>query len=101
MTETFKQARVRGRPLFAQFCGNDAGILLSAASHIQDQCDAIDINFGWWALMCSWCSLRPTESCLLKVLGRRNGHLNTCMCHAQPAAHRQEGALWRFSDGQP
>lgn len=34
------------RPLFAQFCGNDASILLSAADHLQDRCDAVDLNFG-------------------------------------------------------
>lgn len=43
------KALLKCRPLFAQFAGNDAKTLLSAMSHIQDQCDAFDINFGWCA----------------------------------------------------
>jgi tRNA-dihydrouridine synthase 1 len=34
------------RPVFAQFCANDPQLLLSAARHVQDHVDAIDINFG-------------------------------------------------------
>jgi tRNA-dihydrouridine synthase 1 len=34
------------RPLVAQFCGDDPATLLAAAKHIQDRCDAVDINCG-------------------------------------------------------
>jgi len=34
------------RPLVAQFCGNNPDTLLEAASQIQHQVDAVDINFG-------------------------------------------------------
>ena len=34
------------RPLFVQFCGNDAGTVLAAARHVEDQVDAVDLNFG-------------------------------------------------------
>lgn len=34
------------RPLFAQFCCNDAKVLLSAARYVEDTCDAVDLNFG-------------------------------------------------------
>lgn len=34
------------RPLFVQFCGNDADTVLAAARHIEDQVDAVDLNFG-------------------------------------------------------
>ncbi len=34
------------RPLFVQFCGNDANTILKAARHVEDQVDAVDINFG-------------------------------------------------------
>lgn len=29
-----------------QFCGNDADTVLAAARHIEDQVDAVDLNFG-------------------------------------------------------
>lgn len=34
------------RPLFLQFCGNDADTVLKAARHVEDQVDAVDLNFG-------------------------------------------------------
>mmetsp|Transcript_32990 Transcript_32990/g.44691 ORF Transcript_32990/g.44691 Transcript_32990/m.44691 type:complete len:304 (+) Transcript_32990:49-960(+) len=34
------------RPLIAQFCGNDPGTVVEAASYIQDHVDAIDLNLG-------------------------------------------------------
>jgi tRNA-dihydrouridine synthase 1 len=34
------------RPLFVQFCGNDADTVLAAARHVEDQVDAVDLNFG-------------------------------------------------------
>lgn len=34
------------RPLFAHFCGNDPDTLLNAAKMVENEADAIDINFG-------------------------------------------------------
>lgn len=34
------------KPLFAQFCANDAGTLVEAARMVQPHVDAIDLNFG-------------------------------------------------------
>lgn len=34
------------RPLAVQFAANDARVLLEAALHVQDHCDAVDINLG-------------------------------------------------------
>ncbi|RNF11983.1 putative dihydrouridine synthase (Dus) [Trypanosoma cruzi] len=33
-------------PLFVQFCGNDADTLLAAARHVEDDCEAVDVNLG-------------------------------------------------------
>lgn len=34
------------RPLCVQFCGNDPATLLKAAKYVENDCDAVDINFG-------------------------------------------------------
>jgi tRNA-dihydrouridine synthase 1 len=34
------------RPLFVQFCGHDPETVLAAARHVEDCCDAVDINLG-------------------------------------------------------
>ena len=34
------------RPLYAQFCGDDPEVLVSAGKHLEDQVDAIDLNCG-------------------------------------------------------
>lgn len=34
------------RPLFVQFCGHDGDTVLAAARHVEEECDAVDINFG-------------------------------------------------------
>ena len=40
------QSCAEDRPLIAQFCGNDPDLFLSAVKCIEDQIDAVDINFG-------------------------------------------------------
>eukprot|EP00898_Chlorokybus_atmophyticus_P007564 jgi/Chlat1/7809/Chrsp66S07261 len=34
------------RPLVVQFCGNDPATMLAAAKHVEDVCDAVDVNLG-------------------------------------------------------
>lgn len=34
------------RPLVVQFCGNEPEVLLKAAKYVENDCDAVDINFG-------------------------------------------------------
>ena len=34
------------RPLFVQFCGNDAEVVLAAARFVEGHCDAVDLNLG-------------------------------------------------------
>lgn len=34
------------RPLLVQFCANDPDVLLQASKMVENDCDAIDINFG-------------------------------------------------------
>ena len=34
------------RPLLTQFCANDPQILLDAARRVENDCDAVDLNFG-------------------------------------------------------
>ncbi len=32
--------------MIVQFCGNDPATLLAAAKHVENHCDAVDINLG-------------------------------------------------------
>lgn len=34
------------RPLITQFCGNDPDTVVRAARHIEQKCDAVDLNLG-------------------------------------------------------
>jgi tRNA-dihydrouridine synthase 1 len=34
------------RPLIVQFCGNNPDTVLAAAKHVEDRCDAVDLNLG-------------------------------------------------------
>ena len=34
------------RPLLVQFCGNNPDTVLSAAKHVENHCDAVDLNLG-------------------------------------------------------
>jgi tRNA-dihydrouridine synthase 1 len=40
------QTTPEDRPLVAHFSANNPQALLAAARHIEDQCDAIDLNLG-------------------------------------------------------
>ena len=40
------QSNAMDRPLVAHFSGNDPSIMLAAARHIENKCDAIDLNLG-------------------------------------------------------
>lgn len=40
------QTCAEDRPLFAQFCGDDAAALINAAKYIEGEVDAVDINLG-------------------------------------------------------
>ncbi|ORC86763.1 putative tRNA-dihydrouridine synthase 1, partial [Trypanosoma theileri] len=33
-------------PLFVQFCANDVDTLLAAARYVENECEAVDVNFG-------------------------------------------------------
>ena len=35
------------RPLIAQLAGHDPDVVCAAALRIQDEVDAVDLNFGW------------------------------------------------------
>ena len=41
------------RPLIVQFAGGDPSILVRAAKLVEHQCDAIDINCGWYVCVCN------------------------------------------------
>ena len=34
------------RPLIVQFCGDNPELMLKAAKHVEDHCDAVDVNLG-------------------------------------------------------
>ena len=40
------QTCAEDRPLIVQFAGHDPAVLLEAAKHVENHCDAVDINLG-------------------------------------------------------
>jgi tRNA-dihydrouridine synthase len=44
--KNFFQTCANDRPLFAQFCGNDADTLIQASKLIENQVDGVDLNLG-------------------------------------------------------
>ena len=44
-TENFQSCK-QDRPLVAQLCGDDPDTVLKAAQMLEDEVDAIDLNFG-------------------------------------------------------
>ena len=89
------------RPLFVQFCGHDADTVLGAARHVENDCDAVDLNLGcpqgiarrghygsflmehWDTIHCIVHTLRVELACPVTVKMRRFDDMSLTLRYAR------------------
>ncbi|KAA6386859.1 MAG: putative t-diRNAhydrouridine synthase [Streblomastix strix] len=71
------------RPLFIQFCGDNAQIMAQAAKQVQHLCDSVDINFGCpqaFAEKCHYGAYLQDEWDLMReIVSTMNRELDVCV----------------------